>query len=162
MRKLDGLPLALATAGGFLGLTHIPVSEYLEHYETSWLSLQEQSPRISSYKDRTIHTTWNLSYDYILKEDVSAAKLLALWAYFDNRDLWYDLLKAGRDAPRCPLEIKDATKIIFEAPDTPSWLLDVLSTKLMFHSAMAKLQKHCLVQRMAESDGYSMHHCVYE
>ena len=142
IRKLDGLPLALATAGGYLGLTGIPVSAYLDHYEASWLELQRTSPSLPSYEDQTIYSTWNLSYIYIRKENKSAAKLLELWAYFDNRDLWYDLLKAGED----------------EAPD---WFLDIIGTKLAFNSAIGKLRKHALIEKLTESDGYSMHHCVH-
>ncbi len=120
----------------------MPVSEYLHHHETSWLELQRTSPQLLSYEDQTIYTTWNLSYIYIRKEDESAAKLLELWAYFDNRDLWYDLLQAG--------EYK-----------APGWFLDVIKTKLTFTSVIAKLQKHALVERLIESDSYSMHHCVH-
>ena len=136
------MPLALATAGAYLGLTSISLLEYLHHHDTSWLELQQTSPQLLSYEDQTIYSTWNLSYIYIRKEDESAAKLLELWAYFDNRDLWYDLLQAG--------EYK-----------APGWFLDVIKTKLTFTSVIAKLQKHALVERLIESDGYSMHHCVH-
>ncbi|KAL9134141.1 MAG: hypothetical protein Q9175_004673, partial [Cornicularia normoerica] len=142
LRELDGLPLALATAGGYLGLTGISVSEYVDQYEKSWLKLQRTSPTPLSYEDQTIYSTWNLSYILIRKEDVSAAKLLELWAYFDNRDLWYDLLKAGED----------------EAPD---WFLPIIGTKVAFYSVIAKLRKHALIESLTESDGYSMHHCVH-
>ena len=140
--KLDGLPLALATAGLYLGLTEISVSEYLGHYEESWLSLQQTSPTPLSYVDRTIYSTLNLSYICIREEDQSAAKLLELWAYFDNRDIWYELLKAGED-------------------NAPSWFHDVIGTRLHFNSAIGKLKKHGLVERLTGSDGYSMHHCVH-
>lgn len=142
LRKLDGLPLALATAGGYLGLNHISISEYLHHHETSWLKLQRTSPPLLSYEDHTIYSTWNLSYMHICNEDESAAKLLELWAYFDNRDLWFDLLKAGENG-------------------APGWFLSCVSEELDFRSAIGKLQKHALVERLTESDGYSMHHCVH-
>ena len=142
IKKLDGLPLALATAGGYLGMIPISVSEYLDHYEESWPQLQQDSPPLLSYEDRTIYSTWNLSYDCIRRENQSAAKLLELWAYFDNRDLWYDLLKAGED-------------------NAPSWFLDIIETKLAFNSVLGTLQKHALVEKLAESDGYSMHNCVH-
>ena len=141
--KLDGLPLALATAGAYLGLTSIPVSEYLHHHKTSWLELQRTSPKLPSYEDRTIYSTWNLSYNHIRNEDESAAKLIELWGYFGNQDLWYDLLKAGNDKR------------------APAWFDRIVGTKLAFQAAIGKLQKHALVERLTESDGYSMHHCVH-
>ena len=142
LRKLDGLPLALATAGGFLRETGIPVSDYLDHYNRSWLELQRKSPHILSYEDQTIHSTWNLSYMHIRNENESAAKLLELWAYFDNRDLWYDLMKAGE----------------YNAPE---WFLEIVHTKLDFTTTLGTLQKHALVEHLTDSDGYSMHHCVH-
>ena len=141
VERLDGLPLALATAGAYLGLTGISVSKYLEHYEKSWLDLHRTSPSLPSY-DQTIYSTWDLSYIYIREEDESAAKLLKLWAYFDNRDLWYDLLRAGKE-------------------NAPGWFLDVTSTELAFLSAIGKLRKHALIESLTDSDGYSMHHCVH-
>ena len=143
LEKLDGLPLALATAGGFLGMTGIPVSEYLHDYEASWLEIQETSPDLLSYEDKRIYSTWDLSYNHIRKEDESAAKLLEFWAYFDNQDLWYDLLKAG------------------DSEQAPDWFQQIVGTKQAFRAAVMKLQKHALVELSKDSHGYSMHHCVH-
>ncbi len=38
-RRLDGLPLALATAGVYLGRTGISCEEYLAEYESAWTDL---------------------------------------------------------------------------------------------------------------------------
>ncbi len=143
IKKLDGLPLALATAGAYLGLGSMSASEYLHHHETSWLELQRTSPQIISYEDQKIYSTWNLSYSHIRKEDYSAAKLLELWAYFDNQDLWYDLLKAGK------------------SKTAPAWFDHIVGTKLTFQAAINILQKHALIESLTASDGYSMHHCVH-
>ena len=139
--KLDGLPLALASAGSCLDLSGISVSKYLAHYDTSWLKLQQTTPPLLSY-DQTIYSTWNLSYSYIRAENLSAANLLGLWAYIDNRDLWYDLLNFGEN----------------EAPD---WFSKVIDKDLAFRSVIGTLRKHVLIEKLTESDGYAMHHCVH-
>ena len=141
--KLDGLPLALATAGSFLFQASMPASKYLQYHNTSWLELQRMSPKLFSYEDQTIYTTWNMSYIHIRKADMSAAKLLEFWAYFDNNNLWYDLLEAGDDD---------------EAQD---WFRRIVRSELAFEAAVLKLQNHALVQRSKDSHGYSMHHCVH-
>ena len=143
LTRLDGLPLALATAGAYLGLDSMPVSEYLQHYDMSWLELQQTSPKLLSYEDQTLYSTWNLSYIHIRKEDEAAAELLEIWAYFDNQDIWFDLLEAGRGH-------------IF-----PAWFLRITRSRLAFKAAISILQKHALVESLTKSDGYSMHHCVY-
>jgi tetratricopeptide (TPR) repeat protein len=51
------------------------------------------SPPLSSYEDRTLHTTWQITFDRIQQQNGASAKLLKLWAYFDRQDLWFDLLR---------------------------------------------------------------------
>jgi hypothetical protein len=41
IKVLDGLPLALATAEAYLNQVSTSLSEYLHHYEASWLKLQQ-------------------------------------------------------------------------------------------------------------------------
>ena len=63
--KLDGLPLALSTAGAYLEHVTMSFAEYLRLYELSWLKLQTTSPRLSSYEDRSLYTTWQITFDRI-------------------------------------------------------------------------------------------------
>lgn len=60
--RLDGFPLALAIAGAYLKQTAISFSDYLHLYETSWAKLQKTSPELSSYEDRTLYSTWQISF----------------------------------------------------------------------------------------------------
>ena len=63
--ELDGLPLALATAGAYLNQTAISFSDYLRLYKASWTKLLKMSPELSSYEDRTLYSTWQLSFDHV-------------------------------------------------------------------------------------------------
>ncbi len=56
-KELDGLPLALATAGAYLDQVAISLSDYLRLYQQSWVQLQESSPELESYEDRTLYST---------------------------------------------------------------------------------------------------------
>ena len=55
--ELDGLPLALATAEAYLEQVAISLSDYLRLYKESWAKLQESSPELASYEDRTLYST---------------------------------------------------------------------------------------------------------
>ena len=90
---MDGLPLALATAGAYLKQVTTSFSDYLRLYEASWMKLQRTSPQLTSYEDRTLYSTWQLSFDRVEQRNGLSAKLLRLWAYFDNQDLWFELLR---------------------------------------------------------------------
>jgi hypothetical protein len=92
-KELDGLPLALATAGAYLNQVTTSFQDYLRLYKASWLKLHQTTPELSSYEDRQLYTTWKLSYDHIKRQNELSARLLCLWAYFDSKDLWFELLR---------------------------------------------------------------------
>ncbi|KAH8593059.1 hypothetical protein B0O99DRAFT_743067 [Bisporella sp. PMI_857] len=147
-RKLDGLPLALATAGAYLKQAAIGFSDYLRLYKESWMQLQESSPKLSSYEDRTLYSTWHISFNHVKQQNILSAKLLCFWAYFDSQDLWLELLQHGDS-------------------NDPDWLRQLAKNELSFHPAVRVLSNHGLVevhmssQELIESRGYSMHGCVH-
>lgn len=97
-QELDGLPLALATAGAYLDQVSTSFSDYLRLYSVSWLKLQRTSPEVSSYENRALYSTWQLSFDHVKLLNELSAKLLLLWAYFDNEDIWFELLRHGKSS----------------------------------------------------------------
>ncbi|KAI1077186.1 hypothetical protein F5B20DRAFT_572336 [Whalleya microplaca] len=147
MEELDGLPLALATAGAYLRRVAISFSDYLSLYKESWSRLQTSTPNLGSYQDRTLCSTWELSFVQIQKQHPLAAHLLRWWAYFDNEDIWFELLQN-------------------DIPDRPVWACE-LSDKLSFHNAIGTLHDYGFVEPHASapdligSRGYSIHPCVH-
>ncbi|KAH9208730.1 hypothetical protein DL95DRAFT_479540, partial [Leptodontidium sp. 2 PMI_412] len=91
--KLDGLPLALATAGAYLNQVAVSLSDYLRLYKQSWVQLQESSPELDSYENRTLYFTWQISFDHVKQQNGLAAKLLCFGACFDSQDIWLELLQ---------------------------------------------------------------------
>src|ERR1700744_1359477 len=85
VEELDGLPLALSTAGAYLQHVSTSFSDYLRLYKASWLKLQITSPQLSSYEDRSLYTTWQITCDRIEQKNAASAKLLKWWAYFDRQ-----------------------------------------------------------------------------
>ena len=124
-------------------------ADYLRLYNTSWRKLQQTSPDLSHYEDRRLFSTWQLSYDHIRQQNELSAQLLQLWAYFDNQDLWFELL---RELDSCG----------------PEWLRQLTVDELSFNQAIRVLCDHGLVEadrsseaNEVESKGYSMHNCVH-
>ncbi|KAN0084763.1 HET domain containing protein [Elaphomyces granulatus] len=147
-KELDGLPLALVTAGAYLDQTAISFSDYLRLYKESWTRLLETSPELSSYEDRTLYSTWQLSFDHVKQRNELSAKLLRLWAYFDNQDIWLELLQHADS-------------------EDPEWIRELTKDELSFNEAVRVLSNHGLVevdmssQERIESRGYSIHGCVH-
>ncbi|KAF1813703.1 kinesin light chain 1 [Eremomyces bilateralis CBS 781.70] len=140
VNELDGLPLALATAGAYLEQMTTSLAEYLRLYTESWLKLQKRSPELSSYEDRTLYSTWDISFKHVQKQNRLSAQLLQLWAYFDNQDLWFELL--------CHGDLGD-----------PEWVRELTEDRVNFDDAVRLLCNYGLVeanstsQEMVESQG---------
>jgi hypothetical protein len=119
------------------------LEDYIRFYTESWLKLQKTSPELLSYEDRTLYSTWNLSFEHVKRKDVSAAQLLRLLAYFDSQDIWYQLLAVGKRGE-------------------PKWFAVVVQDELSFNNAIRLLCDHGLVEPSGGlSKGYGMHSCVH-
>ncbi|KAI8634681.1 hypothetical protein F5Y19DRAFT_120940 [Xylariaceae sp. FL1651] len=147
VEELDGLPLALVTAGAYLRRVSIGFADYLRLYKQSWARLHTDTPNLGSYKDRTLCSTWQLSYVQIQKQYPLAAHLLRWWAFFNNEDIWFELLQ--------PV-----------GTDGPAWMYE-LADEMNFNHAMGTLHDYGFVEpHPSTSDptgsrGHSIHACVH-
>jgi tetratricopeptide (TPR) repeat protein len=142
-KRLDGLPLALATAGTYLNQTVVSFSDYLQLYNNRWDDLRKYSDELLDYKDRTLYSTWNLSLQQVRSQDPEAAELLRLMAYLDNQDVWYELFQAG---------VKDLSL----------WWSDVVENEMRFNRTMSKLYDYSLIEKEIITGSYSLHTCVHD
>jgi tetratricopeptide (TPR) repeat protein len=142
--RLNGHPLALATAGAFLKQSAVSFADYLQQYEAKWQVIDSMD-ELPDYPTRTLYTTWNLSFTQIEREDMRAACLLKLFAYLDNQDIWYDLLSGA-----C------------KESNLPPWFLDVISDRFTFEDAIGVLKKFCLVEAHYQMGSYSLHVCIHD
>ncbi|KAI9654946.1 MAG: hypothetical protein M1821_005699 [Bathelium mastoideum] len=144
--ELDGLPLALSTAGAYLEHVAITFSDYLRLYTTSWSKLLSTSPPLSSYEDRSLYTTWQITFDRIQQQNAASAKLLRLWAYFDKQDVWFGLLRHASSTDDV-------------------WIQKLIEDELSFNEAVTLLCSFGLVEpdllQQFGSGGYSVHSCVH-
>ena len=152
LEKLDGLPLAIAQAGAYLQESGMSVKTYLRLYEEQKREVAEallkSDTLLNDYTNRSVWTTWNISYNAILAKNQYAANLLVFWSFLDRNDLWYDIFqRAGH-----------STSI---ASDLSSWLGKVAAHELSFIEAMSMLRSFSLVESTLHTQGYSMHAVVH-
>ena len=100
---------------------------------------------VHDYTERTIITTWQISFDEIARRNTGAAKLLQLWGYFDNHDLWYELLRWD-----CYQEA------------IPSWLQTITSTEISFMNTIDLLLEYSMIEQNSKINSYSMHAVVHD
>jgi hypothetical protein len=54
VKRLDGHPLALATAGAFLSQSSVSFAKYLQQYEAKWKVIDNPT-ELSDYPSRTLY-----------------------------------------------------------------------------------------------------------
>lgn len=77
--------------------------------------------------------------------DPTAVKLLQLWAYLDNQDLWFELLERGSQG------LKD-----------PTWLQDLVRSEIGFRRTIKKLLVYSLVESHQDTESYSIHPVIHD
>lgn len=93
---LGCLPLALVQAGAFVAARHISLENFLEIYHESYKrAFAKKQPRgVGTYDDRSILTTWEISFTAISKTNKGAAELLSLCSFLFN-EVQQDMLCRG-------------------------------------------------------------------
>ena len=83
-------------------------------------SRDEADAPLQDYPDRSVWTTWTISYKAIRNKDEITANLLLLWASLDNRDLWHGLFtSACRASSICARRLSE-------------WIGEIASNELKF------------------------------
>jgi tetratricopeptide (TPR) repeat protein len=149
LNRLSGLPLALTQAAAYIGQTAVSISQYLEYYDSMWKDLMEHQHEYSlqEYAERSVLTTWKISYEQVKSQNEGASNLLRLWSYLYAGDLWYELISCAKE-----LAAKN---------DVPDWLRVLAKHNLKFDDAMRLLNKYSLVETKAETASYAMHSVLH-
>jgi tetratricopeptide (TPR) repeat protein len=154
LTRLDGLPLAISQAGAYLQESGVALAAYLSFYDQQWSKLMESNhladAPLQDYPDRSVWTTWAISYQAIYNKHEATANLLLLWSFLDNKDLWHDLFAiACRKSPVI-------TRML------SGWIGDIASSELEFSRAMQLLRNYSLVEEVAETASYATHPVVHQ
>lgn len=98
VEKLGYLPLAIDQAGAYVAARVIPLEKYLEIYEINFRGVFSEKPSSSvwSYGDRSVFTTWEISFQAIKSENEEAADFLLLCSFLSNESIWEDMLRRGK------------------------------------------------------------------
>ncbi|RYO26148.1 hypothetical protein AA0113_g12537, partial [Alternaria arborescens] len=149
LELLHGLPLALTQAGSYMRETNASATTYAKHYSQTWERLMESEARfpLEEYGDRSVLTTWTISYGQVQRQSKEAAWLLKLWGLLDNGELWYELVAACND--------------LAAETDVPTWLREVAEDELAFDQAIRLLTRYSLVDGKEGTEGHSMHSVLH-
>jgi tetratricopeptide (TPR) repeat protein len=105
---------------------------------------------LQDYPERSVWTTWAISYQAIRERHEHTANLLLLWSFLDNKDLWYGLFAAA------------CRKSAVAARMLSGWIGNVASSEIKFSKAMQLLCNYSLVEKMQETGSYATHPVVHQ
>ncbi|CCC14607.1 unnamed protein product [Sordaria macrospora k-hell] len=147
LHLLGGLPLVLAQAAAYMGELNLHVASYIRLYEQQWDELfQNTDSSLPDYGNRSVWTTWTISFNAIETRDKNAGNLLRLWAFLDNREMWHSLLQVA----------------INDQELWPKWLRDIACNEVKFFNILRLLLRYSMIEaRESEQSNYSMHPVVH-
>lgn len=97
VEKLGYLPLAIDQAGAYLRTLSKPLHAFLPLFHANFKTALNKKPPSSvwQYGERTVVTTWEISFEAVEKKDPKAAKLLLLCSFLFNKDINTEFLFHG-------------------------------------------------------------------
>ncbi|KAL5330889.1 hypothetical protein ACEPPN_000414 [Leptodophora sp. 'Broadleaf-Isolate-01'] len=116
---LERLPLAISQAAAYIRRTNISVQQYLgffnesEARQSTLLSHEHQDPHRLQVPNSVMHT-WLTSMRQIAEESPCGEKILKTIAFFDNKGLPFDLIKASAGSTFSEDEVLLATSRLCE------------------------------------------------
>jgi hypothetical protein len=105
---------------------------------------------LQDYPERSVWTTWAISYQAIRERHEHTANLLLLWSFLDNKDLWHGLFAIA--CSRSTL----VAKMLLE------WVGDIASSEIKFSRAVQLLCNYSLAEQVQESGSYATHPVVHQ
>lgn len=97
VEKLGYLPLAIDQAGAYLNKLSKPLSTFLPLFEANFKTTLSKKPpsTLWQYGEKTVVTTWEISFEAIQNEDPQAAQLLLLCSFLSNEYIDANFLSRG-------------------------------------------------------------------
>jgi hypothetical protein len=153
LQLLDGLPLAIAQAGAYIQESGSDLTKYLSFYRQQWSELMESDQLnngpLKDYSNRSVWTTWGISYKMIREKHEDTANLLLLWSFLDNKDLWHDLFALSYK--RRPIIAQMLSR----------WIGEIAKSETRFTAAMRLLRSYSLVEEITGTTSYATHPVVH-
>jgi tetratricopeptide (TPR) repeat protein len=129
--------------------TNMSALKYFEHYNQTWSRLMNNQDKfpLEDY-DRSVMTTWAISFDQVQRQSEEAACLLRLWGLLDSGEVWYELFAPSWVLPK-HVEI-------------PRWLQTITGDAPTFAATMGLLSRFSLAEGREGTDSHLMHSVLHK
>ena len=99
VNELGFLALAIDQAGSYIAVRKCTLKEYLDLFQKRRKSLLEKriSKQKSSSYERTVYTTWEISFQMVQKKNPLASEILQIFSYLHNDQIPGEIFKRASD-----------------------------------------------------------------
>ena len=150
----------------------ITPKKYLESNDARTRDIITQKNDMT-YAKGSIMATFQISYDAVKVRNPMAFKLLTLWGFLDNSDVWWELLnlawkcKAGFAESESDLQSPEIDNErtgpgLESDAKTDKWVSELAQNERLFDKAIFTLREFYFVRRNAASDSFSIHPVVHQ
>ncbi|MCX5204503.1 FxSxx-COOH system tetratricopeptide repeat protein [Streptomyces sp. NBC_00237] len=160
--SLGDLPLAVEQAAVWLAETGMPVTQYLDLFETKYAELLQTAPP-PDYQ-LPVAAAWNVSLDRLRESHPAALQLLQVCAFFAPEPIDWDLFSAVRGVA-APTALRDTLddpiklgRAVREIGRYALARIDHRKSTIQVH----RLVQRVLIQQMNEQERAEMRHCAHE
>ncbi|KAJ4290456.1 hypothetical protein N0V90_010673 [Kalmusia sp. IMI 367209] len=163
--RLRGYPLAISQAGGYVRQTGISATKYLKQFDSYLTGLMQEEQNLT-YENGSISSSWRLSFEEVKIRNSDSARLLLLWGFLDNSDIWWDMFRLAEVCEnkkrldtflRVPLLLSGHGEQKELLRDDSGWLSALASNEPRFLSAIRILRDFSFASPLDGTDGYSLH-----
>jgi uncharacterized protein (DUF2164 family) len=98
VKELDKLPLAIEQAGSYVREVTRSFAAFLDDYHTHRKDLHKWQPSGNRQYERSVATTWSISFEYIRNQNPLATSLFQLLSFLNPDRTLIEFVKAGKGA----------------------------------------------------------------
>jgi tetratricopeptide (TPR) repeat protein len=140
----------LVQAGAYIRATNLTVEEYIAYYDKTWAELMTYQDRypLQEYAERSVLTTWKMSYEQARAVKPEAVSLLDQWAFLHPGDVSYELFENYRRPYNGSGEAREGELIA--------------TNKLSFQDSVGVLAQYSLINNMERTGSFSIHAVVHD
>lgn len=134
VRELGFLPLAIEQAAAYIREVSRDISKFLPSYRNNRQKYHQRLPRGNWKYQKSVATTWRLSFEQVEQSNIAAARLLRLLSFLNPDLILTDFLEAGCDG------LDKALRYIIADSDT-------------LYEALSDLERWSIIRRQQDEAG---------
>lgn len=150
--ELSHLPLAIDQAGAYIRTRRCTPAAYIRQFESQRERILKFSPKLSSY-NKSVITSWEVSFQRLEADMVVAAKLFLIFCYLDSKRISEELLTGAAHPVLKMDDDGNEQETVAKDNGVEADLIDLIMDEDEFDAVIAKMVTLSLIREYTETTG---------